>query len=105
MENFILWVMLCVLVGEGLQVPGFHPQGGAAHIPPRCLTQREAGAGQSGGRGRGADAISDLDVCALCRQHRKGESQVAEPPAPWTSQQSVASKGRASPGSGLCTRQ
>lgn len=53
MENFILWVTLCVSVGEELLVPSFLAQGGAAHTPSRCLTQRQVGAGAVGGGARG----------------------------------------------------
>lgn len=85
MENFILWVMLCVSVGEELQVPGFHTQGGAAHIPSSCLTQRQVGAraGGWGGKGNREQMPFQLLTCVLCRQHRNGKSQVIEFPYPW----------------------
>lgn len=69
MENFILWVTLCVSVGEELLVPSFHAQGGAAHTPSRCLTQRQVGAGAVGGRrgdGDGEQMSFQTLTCVHC---------------------------------------
>lgn len=98
------------------------PRSGRSCTHSLKVSDPEAGGGWSSGggglgeRGRGADAISDLDVCALCRQHRNGESQVTESPAPWREKQCVVSKGGLawvvvcadallSPGSSLCKRE
>lgn len=67
MENLILWVMLCVSQ-EGGAVGSWLPSSRWSRMPSFKVSDLEAGVGGVagvGGGGQGADAILDLDVCAV----------------------------------------